>query len=655
MHRVHSFICVSLFPLTALVGCSAADDFEESTAERRQGLGDPVTVLGFEDSSQWTASSGTKSTSSDSTQGDFSLGLASFGYAELVSAPLSDLTGVTSTLAFDVKVPVNPEWGQAALSLDAPSLGIYSAYLSQVPLTGSPVGQWRTLSFDVPSHIVTALGQSYSDLRFKVILNVPQTAQPYLVDNLRFTGGATETTVALNVSNVDDFVYVTINGLRRTVVPLGSPVSNLDISSWFSPGSNSVRIQHADTGGAASFDVELLVDGTPVVDESCTEAPCDPALPAGKGITFDETYVVTTPNRPATANLDVNGTAGAKIYIDDAYTGHSVPHSFTLPPGSYTVGVGVGGDTPAPYTGSFYEELVALEPGEDAAIAPTSGAPLATPNVTRIAILPIRTTYHGDETPENTGILSANDVTVMEGHALATSDAYVEPFSYGLTTWDIEVLPIVEDTPLRRTAGSEDAPNVDLFLQEANLSSLQNQYDSVVLFYSIYTASGATVANSPCCWWAHWQNKVSFQNNLTRDPSWPATRPNVFLLHEVLHNYEVHNQFELGFYNGAGGVHGGGVHGYVSGENGEEDFLLFYRHLMRSQLPELNTMRADVSWSGARPQSGDLWVGLFETFRQGVQWSFSTTPMALMDASTLAKSAPSTTVPSCALPAPEKY
>jgi hypothetical protein len=185
------------------------------------------------------------------------------------------------------------------------------------------------------------------------------------------------------------------------------------------------------------------------------------------------------------------------------------------------------------------------------------------------------------------------------------------------------------------------------------LSSLEQEYDIVIYFFSKYTASGAVVANDPCCWWGINQ-LIAFPNHLTRRSDWPASRPNFYLLHESLHDYESYNHGRLHFYNGADGTHGAGTHGYVEGANGEEDFLLYYRNFMRNQVAELNTMRAGVSWSGPLPTSADLWVGLFDTFRRDVNWQ-ATPPIAGALLASSAKGivpAAAGFQPSCALPVP---
>ena len=47
----------------------------------------------------------------------------------------------------------------------------------------------------------------------------------------------------------------------------------------------------------------------------------------------------------------------------------------------------------------------------------------------------------------------------------------------------------------------------------------------------------------------------------------------------------------------------------------------------RDKVAEVNTMRNGVAWSDARPTTPDMWVGLFDTMRRGVNWQ--STPLAV--------------------------
>ncbi|RYZ01711.1 MAG: hypothetical protein EOO73_34590 [Myxococcales bacterium] len=423
--------------------------------------------------------------------------------------------------------------------------------------------------------------------------------------------------VTLSVKEVDDFVYLTVGGVRRRVFSSGPDVEE-DVSEWFAKGTNTLRIQAANTLGPASYSVQLRVDGQLVVDESCASAPCANDVAQGGGILFDRQYEVATPRRPPPQTLAVGGTTGGKLYLNDAFTGLSLPAILTLPQGSYTVGVGVGEGSEGEYTGRYFEERV-LVGASPATVTPTSSPALSRPNRTRVAILPIRTTYHGDETPENTGLLLDSDIAVMSSQAAATRDRLLEPFSYELTTWDITVLPTEEAVPLHRSADPASSPDTDRFLTEAGLTSVLASYDSVIFLYSRFRATGDGVVHGPCCFWGGGQ-QILFMNQMTRG-GWPADFPNQYLLHEALHDYESYNDARLHFYNGADGLHGNEEHGYHGGEGTEAGLLQWQRRFIRGQVAEVGSMRAGSSFTDSPPVTGDLWVGVFDTMRRGVSWA----------------------------------
>ncbi|RYZ07085.1 MAG: hypothetical protein EOO73_13545 [Myxococcales bacterium] len=454
------------------------------------------------------------------------------------------------------------------------------------------------------------------------------------------TAPATTSNVRLTVSSVDDFVYVWVNGMRRKVYGVGQNSTDLDVSSWFASGSNSVRIQAVNTGGPASYSVQLKVNGATVINESCFAEPCS-ALPAGSGIVLDKSFTVNTVGL-ARQTVNVTGISGGKLYLDDQYTGLTVPTTLSLPQGSYTLGLGV---STASSNGSYYERALTVG-GSAASINVSQNAPLNQPNHTKVAILPIRTAIHGPGGFDNTGVLQDWEIPYMQGQTVAARDMLLEPYSYNLTTWDVDLLPTVETTPLRRPGNSESAPDTDLFLSEAGLTSLKNNYDQIIFFYSKFKQDGTAVANAPCCFWA-WGQAISFMDHMARG-SWATDYPNLFLLHESLHDYESYQIGPLHKYNGIDGTHGAGAHGYVFGEDGEEDFLKYYRFFIRGQVAELKNMRSGTTWPSPAPASGDLFVGVFDVMRRDVNWLAPSFAGAKLSAA----SSPAPQKIGCALPAP---
>lgn len=180
-----------------LVACSGSGpSTEESIGSQGAALvANQANVFGFEDRTQWS-SLAPLSTSTVHSEGSASLAVKAKGYTEVNSVALPSLSGVTGTLALDIQLPTaqsNPYWyGAVQLYISVPSKGIYNAYLGQQELTGKPLNQFLTLSFGVPSDVVTKLAAGgYTDFTVKPVLNVPSDATgTYLLDNLRFVAPA---------------------------------------------------------------------------------------------------------------------------------------------------------------------------------------------------------------------------------------------------------------------------------------------------------------------------------------------------------------------------------------------------------------------------------------------------------------------------------
>ncbi len=610
----------------ALGACLQAPEVDEQRVDQvEQGLVDPASVLGFESVADWTVAGAAKSASADPSEGASALALRNFAFAELRSVPLTTVSGVTSTLAFDLKPPVPPAFGNAQLTVNIPSRGVHSVLLGQVSLGDLAAGTYSTLSFDVPPSVVSALQQAYSDLTFKIVLNVPYSTADYLVDHLRFVGGTPpggDSTVELRVSGVDDRLVVSVNGLQRRVFHLGeaSVGQRIDVSDWFGSGANDLRVQLLNTGGPTTGGVELWVDDQPVVSEVCPAAVCN-GLDARTGIVWDRTFSIATPDRPAFQPVTVTGGSGVsgQVYVNDVFTGRVTPTTLSLPPGDYTIGVGSGSKLPpVDYTGSFFEQQVTVG-ASPVAVDITTTPQLPFQEETRIAILPIRNSINhvaslNGPDPSNTGVLAEGDITALEAQAWATNDRWFQPLSYGLARWTITVLPTIEDVPIIEQ--NHDGWDTTRFIAEAGTGSLASQYDMVVYFFSQHRADGTPVERVSNIAWAFDGTNIGFSTSFT------GVGPdllNAAFLHEVLHNYESYNQNQLHLYNGIEGLHGAEQHGYYGGSAGEEDFVHFYRHFMRGQVAELGAMRSNLDWPaiGEVAASSDLYLGVFPVLRRG--------------------------------------
>lgn len=252
-----------------------------------------ASILGFEDVTLWSATSGAATTGADAVQGSASLALNGQGWLSIQSVPFGPLPQVDEDVSVAVKLPVeqpNPWWyGQVQLYVEVPSLGAYNVYVGAVELTGLPLGEWVTLEFPLPATLQSLLAGSYDDLTITLALNVPYDATgTYLFDDLRF-GDDVEPPV-IRVATNEDAEYSTgpfetfktdivLYGLVEDDIALGTvqvsvdgeapvfPVLDpdghfelpLDLTADYSRSSvqHSVEIVATD---AAGNDATLLVD-----------------------------------------------------------------------------------------------------------------------------------------------------------------------------------------------------------------------------------------------------------------------------------------------------------------------------------------------------------------------------------------------------------
>ena len=180
--------------LVLLGGCARSEELESSATLGRSAQALTVSqirdVLGFEKAADWQASRGSLASSTDRVLGNRSLRWSGGGYAVVQSVPIGPVGSLPSALTFRLKLPSpqpNSHWyGQVMVALSAPSKGVNNQNIGAVELTGKPLGQFLTISLDIPSSLRSKLVGSYSDLRVSVILNVPNDSfGPYLFDDLR--------------------------------------------------------------------------------------------------------------------------------------------------------------------------------------------------------------------------------------------------------------------------------------------------------------------------------------------------------------------------------------------------------------------------------------------------------------------------------------
>lgn len=214
----------------------------------------------------------------------------------------------------------------------------------------------------------------------------------------------------------------------------------------------------------------------------------------------------------------------------------------------------------------------------------------------RVAIVPVHTTIHGPGGPQNTGIVTDTDVELFTEQIQATSDEMVMPFSYGTASWDVEVLSMVTDVELHRGGGTGEPPDGGRLIEEAGLTSVNDDYDFHIIFYGVLTEDGEQVDDEPCCLWGG-GNSVALNNGWNVRERGPE--PFEGFLHEWLHVVEQRHGTDAPEPLSAGGLRGAQE---TVGDDGSStsQWLNAYRQFMRSQISE----------NGTR-------TGVFSTLRDG--------------------------------------
>lgn len=151
-------------------------------------------IFGFEDPTSWTSTNASLSlVTSPITQGCGALGITGQGYMPIVGSAFStaDLV-VNAAASVDLFIPTNqpnPSWlGALQMYLTCPSANVVNQFVGQVELTGKPTNTFSTVRFPLPAQTASALTQLPArQCSFSLALNVNQTGQPWILDNLRFT------------------------------------------------------------------------------------------------------------------------------------------------------------------------------------------------------------------------------------------------------------------------------------------------------------------------------------------------------------------------------------------------------------------------------------------------------------------------------------
>lgn len=547
----------------------------------------PQDILGFEDLSAWSVSSGAKSSSTDRTQGARSLGIANTWWSELVSVPTALASAPGSELLLDVNVPVGASWGQVQMVVHAPSVGVYEQTLGQVDVASLPKGVFSTLRFPVGTGVVEALRKAGGGVQFKVRLGGPSSPNPWKIDHLRFPAGGTNSKIEIRTPIVDDIAYLEVNGQRHRIgywgMDAGQANTWRDVSHWFAPGSNDVRLRAFNGGGPGGVQFEIRVDEGPATVVTCPSATCDASVEGA--IFLDQRIELPRLQRPAAQPVTILSQSPGKVYVNDEYTGLTTPATINLPQGDWTIGVGTGSDNPTFYTGYFHEKKVTVGASALTVDMQTNTPPMPVRNVTKIAVLPIQT-MNAPDLPSS-GILLPQEGDLLGNQLRATSSGWFEPFSYGLARWDVTVQPLVTDWVGQAPGKHEMIGTACTILEDARYAGLLSQYDLVVVTYGEKDAQGnhffdgaGGISTGRC---------VSIPNTAYYQHG-PSAR-NELALHEILHQFEDGQVNYQKHYNGAEGLHGAEEHGFYPETNGEPGWVGWYRLFTRGQAAEVSTMR----------------------------------------------------------------
>jgi len=605
-------------------GLRSATALALSLAALSQAAPSTSEVLSFESITAWTRSAGDAAPGRDHVEGSAALALTHFYYTELLTPQLSWPGGGTGEIDLDVNLPAGTSWGNIALVVTSPSAQVWEQTIGQANFSAStPVG-WNTLKFKIPASLLAVFQSPRTDLQFKLRLNLPWTESGYILDNLRFASTAAVSKVEIRVPAVQDLVYLQINGLRKRVAWSGqygaSSAPWIDATSWFVGGQNSARLQATAWNRGGTFQFEMRVDGGAVATYSCAGGGC--ANDSGAGIYFDKPLIVPSLNLPAAQSVRVVSSEGGRIYVDDEYTGLTSPATLKLPRGTYKIGMGVSSDIAPNYAGRFYEQTVSVGASPVYLDMGTQNAPLPKQNTTRIAVLPVK--YASMDDRPGPGILTQAMVDNLAKQIETTRSKVFVPFSYGLSDWNVTVLPLETDLAIHAPAALDVIDHSGDILNTPKYRNLTSQYDFIVVVHSTYDADGNFIPSMG--------NRAGSGGQVIGYPinwSWPWgwNHPLDGLLHEILHQYDSRQRDLQHLYTGVQELHGANAHGYTPYEGtwdtwySTEEWLTWYKDFIRGQAGETGAMMANI-FPSSKPAFAPYYVGTFASIRYGMNASW---------------------------------
>ncbi len=305
-------------------------------------------VLGFEASSAWHGP-GIVTQSALHSEGAASLAVDPPGtYARYTSDEV-EYSGQLRSLALDVRLPTaqpNPSWyGSVQLFVTCAQRSVSLEFVSQVELTGKPLGVFNRLEFAVPATLRNRLSSGCSNLSVTVGVNVPNGAATYLLDNLRlrtellalyeFEDGAARATDTSGYERHGTFVGgaaialdaergagLSLNG-TSAYVELASGItdaaSELTVATWIKLSQAGAWSRIFDFGGPGGF---LFL----------TPSTHDGLLRFSAFTSFDHEGIVTAPALPVGAWKHVAVTSRGReyrLYVDGVEAGSALGEPVT--------------------------------------------------------------------------------------------------------------------------------------------------------------------------------------------------------------------------------------------------------------------------------------------------------------------------------------
>lgn len=446
-------------------------------------------------------------------------------------------------------------------------------------------------------------------------------------------------TIELEVNHSSHILYISVDDYPYIAVTPDMIGQKIEITHMFGSGLNNVRVQafNPSTSSNYGFDLAILKNGSNHISASCTTPNCPSNVPAptdghhSRRVYFDNVYSVSLSGNPPKVDLavqhtDLDSGEEGSIYINDVYTGYSVSDGkqFSLPPGDYTVGVGVHKQEDVPhgakslrkYSGRYYEKGVRLNaPSKTIDFASPGYQPLGVQNRIRVGIFPVEKLVHEGQTHT----LNQNDIDRLHAQIQKTVEDYIEPLSYGLSTWDVTFEDMITDSPISLTGF-----NAPQFYINQNIRHAQDEYD-IIVTYDARPMSGGAASNG----FVRFGKGAVAANEVVGHTN--QELPLELLFHEALHVYEQWQQDGRHLWKGIDGIHGAQqAFGYSNDRTlnlniwGNHSWTKFYADYMRGQVVELNSMSVS---SGAPSQPADpssldpssfRYIGAFNVVRQGL-------------------------------------